>query len=418
MEFWLCSFVLFVFFVVHPPSLFSAEPRKVGASHIFPFGEKPIDYWANNSHDPVGRLQRRIEEEKLDFAFDKQFGYLTAILKELEVPVESQLLLHSTGSPHRFEIKPERPRAVYFNDDVSVAWHPGTALLEFASQDSLKGTLFYTLTNREDARPAFHRSTSQICLGCHGPTLGSDLGAYVPGHSLRTFLSDEEIRSYKFGYISSHTLPLDLRWNGRYVTGIVASQPHRGNLTTGEHWRLRRDDPTYYRHVPDLAAEFDTSRYPAQTSDVVAHLVFDHQMLGLNLLTRLSYESQLNVRSKVEQQAIPYLLLADETLLSNPVDGNSAYAERYRQRGPKDEQGRSLYELDLKTRLFRYKISPLIHSRMMQNLPPELKQCLFQRLNAVLTGREEVHQSYTLPGGDRTETLEVLRATVPDWPKE
>ena len=79
---------------------------------------------------------------------------------------------------------------------------------------------------------------------------------------------------------------------------------------------------------------------------------------------------------------------------------------------------RSLYELDLKTRLFRYQASPLLHSRMVQNLPAELKQWLFQRLNAVLTGREEMHESYLLPDGNRTETLEVLRATVPDWPKE
>ncbi len=411
-------FFLFVIFVSDSLPLSAAEPRRVADFETLPFGQPPINYWLGDSQDVIALLQRRIEDEQQDFPFDALSGYLPALLRELKIPVESQLLLYASASPHRSHINAERPRAIYFNDDVSVAWHPGSVLLEFAAQDSHKGTTFYTLTNRADAKPAFHRSSSQVCLGCHGPTNGHWMGAHVPGHLNPSAISDLKVNPRLITTALSHFIPLEERWNNWYVTGLSPQQAHRGNRSTE---KLRREMPEgakQSRYVTDLAADFDTTRYVTDTSDAVAHLIFDHQMFGLNLLTRLSHEHQLDVRSKTEQLAVAYLLLANEAPLEHPVDGKSVYAEWYRRRGPKDDQGRSLYELDLETRLFRHRVSPLVHSRMMQNLPPELKQRLFERLNEVLSGREELAKPYTLPEGDRAETLAVLRATVPDWPRE
>lgn len=397
----------------------AAEPQLSRVAQDLPFGERPIDYWGTDSQDPLAQLQRRMDDEQLEIPFVDRLGYLPALLKALDIPVESQLLRFNTGSPHRLHIQPERPRAVYFNDDVSVAWYPGAAQVEFAAQDSRKGTLFYTLTNREDAPPRFHRSITQGCLGCHhGPAQSQFTGSLAPGHIIRSELYGDEAQPYKLGTVHSHVLPLEKRWRGWYVTNITAAQRHRGNLSRPDDHREFDADPTYHRLIFSLSEEFDTDRYPTETSDVAAHLVFNHQMLGLNLLNRLSYEHQHDAHSTLERLLIPYLLLADEAPLDNPVAGKSLYAAWYGQRGPQDDQGRSLYELDLQTRLFRHRISPLIHSRMVQNFPPELKQWLFTRLNAVLTGKEELHESYTLPKGDRTETLAVLRATVPDWPRE
>ncbi len=395
------------------------EPRAVTAAEALPFGQRPVDYWGTDSHDPIADLQQRILDKQVEMPFDERFGYLPAILRELQIPTESQLLAFSSQSPHRNVIRPERPRAVYFTDDVSVSWFPGAVLLEITSHDSQKGALFYTLVNRSDADLEFYRSPNQTCLGCHHVPGNSPLtGVAVPGHVLRSFLPSEEVRQQPFGEILSHAMPIERRWKSWYVTGISPVQKHRGNLSRSEDRREFEADPNYHRAIVALSDELDIDRYPTDTSDVAAHLVFNHQMLGLNLLSRLSYEHQFHVKSGVETMLLHYLLLADEAPLDHPIFGKSRFAARYGQRGPKDAQGRSLYDLDLKTRLFRRRISPLLHSRMVQNLPPELKQRLFVRLNAVLTGREELHENYKLPEDDRTETLAVLRATVTDWPAE
>lgn len=161
----------------------------------------------------------------------------------------------------------------------------------------------------------------------------------------------------------------------------------------------------------------ELERYLAPTSDAVAHMIFDHQLLGQNLLSRLSNEHLLNLRSKIENMTLRYLLLVDEAPLENPVPGNSDFAKTYQSRGPKDQAGRSLYDLNLKTRLFEHRISPLIHSQMVRNLSPDLRKSLFGRLNALLTGREQL-KGYTIPDADRQATLAVLRGTIPDWPRE
>ena len=51
--------------------------------------------------------------------------------------------------------------------------------------------------------------------------------------------------------------------------------------------------------------------------------------------------------------------------LGRPVDGPSDFARR----GPRDSKGRSLRDLDLNTRLFRYPCSYLIDSRPLIRSP-------------------------------------------------
>lgn len=413
------------------------EPRAVAVTEALPFGQPPVDYWSKAPDDTVAELQRRLDAKELELPFVEKFGYLPAMLKELDIPIESQLLAFSSQSPHRSQIRPERPRAVYFNEDVSVSWFPGAVLLEIAAHDSRKGTLFYTVVNREETRPEFYRSNSQTCLGCHHmPANPSWTGVAVPGHLLRTFLevegrglrvegqtgtdSDSQPSTFNpqpFRKIRSHTLPLEDRWQTWYVTGITPDQRHRGNLSLAEHQRLKNEDPHYYRTIADLAVDFDTDRYPTNTSDVVAHLIFDHQMLGLNLLARLSYEHQFGVRSDIEDMVVRYLLMVDEAPLHKPVAGTSDYAERYRRRDSKTADAPSLHDLDLQTRLFQHRISPLVNCRMVRSFPSALKQRLFTRLSRVLTGQDEV-DGYSISATDRRSTLAVLKSTVEDWPQD
>src|SRR5213078_1045986 len=82
------------------------------------YEREPIRYSSARADDPIARLQRQIEAGKATLAFDPKHGYLPALLKALEIPVSSQVLVFSKTSFQRDLIDPEHPRALYFNDDV------------------------------------------------------------------------------------------------------------------------------------------------------------------------------------------------------------------------------------------------------------------------------------------------------------
>src|SRR5262245_57614185 len=89
-----------------------------------------IDYRGSALNDPVTVLQRDLSGGKSTIEFDGRQGFLRSVLAQLDVPVESQLLLFSkTGIQHPFT-NPANPRALYFNDRVIVGYIPGAPVLE------------------------------------------------------------------------------------------------------------------------------------------------------------------------------------------------------------------------------------------------------------------------------------------------
>ena len=97
---------------------------------------------------PVNRIERL--RQKLTagehLASDDRWGYLPAMLEQLEVSPDSQTLVFSKTSFQQHQISPERPRAIYFNDDCYVAWVRDSPTIEFAVADGEEGVRFYTLT--------------------------------------------------------------------------------------------------------------------------------------------------------------------------------------------------------------------------------------------------------------------------------
>jgi hypothetical protein len=116
--------------------------------------------------------------------FDERFGYLPALLDELKIPRSSQTLVFSKTSLQRRFISPGNPRAIFFNDDVYVAFTPGAPALEVSAADPNLGGVFYRLDNQRFGRLRF--ACDQNCLSCHGAqrTLG------VPGHFVRSIGTD------------------------------------------------------------------------------------------------------------------------------------------------------------------------------------------------------------------------------------
>ena len=84
--------------------------------------------------------------------------------------------------------------------------------------------------------------------------------------------------------------------------------------------------------------------------------------------------------------------------------------------GPKDSRGRSLRQLDLERRLFRYPCSYMIYAPAFDALRPEAKAAIYERLWRVLSGAERDRRYERLSAADRRAIIEILRDTKSDLP--
>jgi hypothetical protein len=174
-------------------------------------------------------------------------------------------------------------------------------------------------------------------------------------------------------------------------------------------------------HLDSVAGRFDQAGYASPTSDVVALLVFEHQARMLNLMTRAGWEARVGADasgrplSAIVNELVDYLLFVDERPLPGPVQP-SPFARTFAARGPRDGAGRSLRDLDLRSRLMRYPCSYLIYSEPFDALPDTARQAIYARLWAVLSGAVADARYNRLTPGDRAVVLEILRETKPGLP--
>ncbi len=403
-----------------------------------------IRYAEGQPDNPVARLQKKIDAGDASLAFDQKQGYLPAVLKALDIPTSSQGLVFSRTSLQVDHIAPWSPRAVYYNDDVYVGWVQRGPIMEIAAADPALGAVFYTLNQQATEHPVFERQT-QTCLQCHD---SSSTTGGVPGFILRSVLADRHgyvISSLSDGPTTDRT-PIAERWGGWYVTGTNGDQGHLGNLfapalfseVTNARTYLAKMDRSSSVNVTDLGKRFDTTPYLGQTSDIVALLVLAHQSYVHNLITIANFETRkalYDERLLLESRGTPAeehldttmmrvhgaadrlvraMLFAKEAPLTAPVEGTSGFAAEFASRGPRDHQGRSLRDLDLKTRLFKYPLSYLIYSDDFDALPEPVKAYVYRRLAAILTGKDP-QADVELSAADRLVILEILRDTKPDF---
>src|SRR5437660_3788546 len=141
------------------------------------FEREPIHYSQARPDNVVSRLQQRIDAGLAKPVFDPSMGYARWLLKELDVPLSSQMLVFSKTSMQRNRISPKTPRALYFNDDVYVGYCQNGHVMEVSAVDPQLGAVFYTLDQDPDEKPHFVRQTD-ACLLCHG----SSQTRGIPGH--------------------------------------------------------------------------------------------------------------------------------------------------------------------------------------------------------------------------------------------
>ena len=407
------------------------------ASAIDDYDQPPINYRDSKPTDPIAQLQKRVHAGEVKLDWDPTHGYLAAVLKQLKISLSSQVLVFSKTSLQRSKIAPDRPRAIFFNDEVYIGTCVDGEVLEVSSTDPLLGTVFYTLDQKPADRPEFRRQTAK-CTLCHA----SGQTRHVPGHLVRSVFSrDSGEPVFSAGtYRTNQDSPFEERWGGWYVTGTHGSMRHMGNLVVREGEDAESASLDGGANVTDLKGRFDFDRFLSPHSDIVALMVLEHQTDMHNLITAAAFQTRIAMeynammngmdqRPKEEMRPstlsrirsvceplVRYMLFADEVLLKDPVTGTSGFAEAYAAMGPRDAKGRSLRDLDLRRRMYKHPCSPLIYGEAFDRLPAEAQGMIYRRLWEVLTGRDTTPAFARLNAQERRAALEIVRATKSGLP--
>ena len=384
--------------------------------------------------DAIARLQKQIDAGAVTLQFDTAHGYLTSLLKALNIPVSSQVLVFSKSSEQEAVISPQTPRALYFNDEVYVGWVQGGAI-ELAAVNPKSGAFFYTLTQEQAPRPAFDHHTSK-CVGCHDSS--EDPTTLIPRLLMLSVLPDREGKSINgLAVVTTDRSPFKERWGGWYVTGTTgthASQTHMGNQTFARPRTDVTSIPDYLAHldltpgsnVTDLTSRFDTKPYLSPHSDLVALMVLAHQTHVENLIMFASYrlaawlaaDPKADTASLVKDVGEPIvraMLFSGEVPLTDPIAGTSGFAAEFVKQGPRDLRGRSLRDFDLERRLFRYPLSFVIYSKTFDEMPAPIKAYVTGRVKDVLSGQDATPAFANLSTADREAILGILRETKPGF---
>jgi hypothetical protein len=238
-------------------------------------------------------------------------------------------------------------------------------------------------------------------------------------------------------------------------TSVAASAPSAAGTTPAS----AASAPNAATKLTSLGKPFDSSAYLSPDSDVVAHLVLAHQTQMHNLITLTNYKTRLALYSQADhsgnaappadapsstgatpaeatlpeatrhqferpaEQLLRYLLFANEAPLpggssKQRVGASSSFAKEFAARGPRDSKGRSLRDLDLTTRIFRYPCSYLVYSDSFAALPEPAKTYVYHRLLEVLSGQDQSQDFARLTAADRQAVLEILLDTQHGLPQE
>ena len=380
--------------------------------------DPPHNYGERRPKDKFTRLQDDIESGKIPLDRTSEKAFLVSLLKVLDIPVSSQTLVFSTTSLQLSLISPANPRAIYFNEEVYVGYIPG-GRIEIVSLDPTLGAIFYIMDIPING-VAMTIERTRGCMNCHS---GEDTG-HVPGLLIKSVIPGPgggSLDAYRIAK-SGHSIPFEERFGGWHVTGEHGITNHLGNFTG----KLAAGKMTL---VPNPHGQrFRVNKYPVATSDILPHLLHEHQVGFVNRAVEATYrartiayvsDGKLNAEQtrELDEQArilTRYILFADEVALpSGGVIGDADYRKEFAHNRRATADGRSLKDFDLQTRLFSFRCSYMIYSPVFEGLPMLVKQRVFARMNDALSGKES--EFAYLPASERQTIQQILRATLPEF---
>jgi hypothetical protein len=368
-----------------------------------------FNYLKHPPRDAVSELDGKIQQGAVQLQFESGSGYLRSVLEGLHIPIESQVAVFSKTSLQATRIEPDNPRTIFFNDTAAVAWVRG-GFIELAAQDPEQGIVFHSLEQQAADKPMLQ--LREDCLRCHI----SEVSLGVPGMMVRSRYTATDGRSLILGgFTTDHRSPWSERWGGWYVTGKTGTAQHMGNI-------VYKDED----HPEAIPPSFDSHGYLSPYSDIVALLVFNHQMHLMNLLIRVGWDTRAALHDHRRDlpallrndaaEIVDYMLFIDEAPLPPGIQGTSGFQEKFEQLGPRDSQGRSLRQFDLKRRLMRYPCSYMIYTEAFDDLPAEARSAIYERMWQILSGAEKAPKYARLSLADRQAIAGILRETKKGLP--
>ena len=126
-----------------------AIAQQLEDTFYIPLDDPAIQYGQRSANDPVARLERRLESGQAKLEASNGWGYLPSVLKQLGVNPDSQALVFSKTSTQVENIGPRTPRAIYFNDDVTVGFVRNSEVLEITSFDHKQQVQFYVMVKTD-----------------------------------------------------------------------------------------------------------------------------------------------------------------------------------------------------------------------------------------------------------------------------
>ena len=318
-----------------------------------------------------------------------------------------------------------------------IAWVPESDSIEIASLDPNLGPVFYILNQNENNNMGVVRD-SGLCLRCHDSlTLsGGGVPRFIIGSGYTNFTGS--LVSHEGWILTKQETPLRFRWGGWYVTGNHGEQVHLGNIVVKKPEDLQDLESLRIGNLDNIAGFINSENYLTTFSDIDALMVMEHQLQIQNLITRVNYDvrkslyenaikngvsnstipdiDQANINNIIEPLVLA-MLMVDEAEINTPINGNSGFREKFEARGPYDSKNRSLRNLDLNSRLFRYPLSYLIYSKAFDALPEMARKYVYQRLDAILSGRDNSESFSHLNEKDRNAIKEILIETKLDFVK-
>lgn len=411
-----------------------------------------IGYDAEAKDNPIARLISRLESGEVELQYQGPRGYLDSLLEALNIDPSSQTLIFSKTSLQYPLIDAKTPRAVYFNDDTYIGWVQNSHIVEVTTIDAKLGIIFYVFNNPiesnavdSDTRGStqyFDRAT-QSCLVCHD-SYGM-MGGGVPQVLARSSIysiNNSLLLDVSGAYNVSDQTPIKDRWGGWYVTGQHGKQTHLGNIQLQGPDELKKLNKKRQGNLDTLKGfgVLDTEPYLTATSDIVALMVFEHQLAVQNQITYVMFKApavlerigQKEATLALSWEALPpkaqsaltrmldrlvqRLFMVDTMELKNRIRGSQDYETWFNAQGPHDKEGRSLRELDLKKRLFKYQLSYSIYSESFDSLPVYAKDYVYQKIAAILEGRDNNEAYKHLSATERRTILEILMSTKVEFP--
>jgi len=383
--------------------------------------QPPHRYSQRTPQDRFTRMIAGFESGRIELDRTSEQAFLLSLLRVLEIPASSQMLIFSTTSLQLSLISPSNPRALYFNEDIYLGYVPG-GRIEIVSLDPELGGIFYIFDVPKDVRPV-RVERSDRCMNCHA---GDDTG-HVPGLVVKSVVpgpSGGSLVAHRTSQ-TGHAIPFDQRFGGWHVTGAGSFTNHWGNLTG----RFVEGNIIKIPNPP--GARFKWEKYPAATSDLLPHLLHEHQAGFVNRVVEASYRARIALHAGNGQLTAPqsaeldsqaeiitrYLLFADEVPLpAGGVAGDAAYKADFARTRRATKDGLSLKDFDLRTRLFKHRCSYMIYSPVFTGLPPAMKERIHRRLKEALSADKPDREYAYLPAGEKAVIRNILRETLADLP--